>query len=187
VVTTDTLTELFERPYEQSFGIRFGTFHERSLVRLRGGIDYDRGLVKPGGGHAGQHTASFGLEKHFQGSPYSVGIDVALARKSVGPDDGPNDARVAVRWRYALDGGFRAKGVAAAPPMAPTPERTVVRNEVAISGSASFRINDATLDDAAIAELARLVDTLKRSLAGTVEIVGHTCDLGDDNYNAALS
>src|SRR5690606_5437284 len=187
VVTTDTPTELFERPYEQSIGVRFGKFHEPGLLRLRGGLDYDRGLRMANGDHAGQGTASIGLEKHFRGSPYSVGIDLELARKHGDPGNDRNDARVAVRWRYALDGGFRATGVAAAPPMAPTPERMVVRNEVAISGSASFRINDATLDDAAVAELARLVDTLKRSLSGTVEIVGHTCDLGDDNYNAALS
>ena len=42
-ITTETLTRLFEHPYEDGIGFRVGHFFEDALLRVRGGLDYERG------------------------------------------------------------------------------------------------------------------------------------------------
>ncbi|AKC86431.1 Ig-like domain-containing protein [Pseudoxanthomonas suwonensis] len=112
LVTTDVLTELFERPYEQGLGVRFGRYYEASLLRLRGGLDYERGGAMLAGDRAGQFTASAGIEKHFAGTRHSVALDVAHARKYGPFENDRDDTRAMVRWRFEFGRMFR---VAAAP------------------------------------------------------------------------
>jgi outer membrane protein OmpA-like peptidoglycan-associated protein len=193
VVTTDTLTETFAHPYEQGIGVRLGRFYERGLVRLRGGLDYERGDAMLEGERASQFSATLGVEKYFIGSGHSLAFDLAQARRRGPFETDRDDTRATVRWRYEFGKPFRGVGTAvpalaaAAPVSAPAARPSLVRNEVELSGEALFAFNRAVLTEAAKADLWFLVEMLKTSLVGTVEIVGHTCDLGSEAYNQALS
>lgn len=199
-ITIDTLTEQFERPYRHGLGVRFGRFLEGPAVRLRAGLDYERGSDLLAGDHASQATASLGLEKHFRGTGHSLALAVEHLRKS-GPFDRPafggerSDTRGALLWRYEFGGAFRPveafrevelqREVVEPAPGGDAPR--VLRNEVELSGEALFAFDSATVAPAAQAELAPLVAALRDRRVGEVTIVGHTCDLGPAAYNQGLS
>lgn len=49
-----------------------------------------------------------------------------------------------------------------------------------------FRLDSVELDACARCQLDRVVEYMNEHPKDTVEIVGHTCDLGDEEYNEAL-
>lgn len=198
-ITTETLTQLFEHPYEDGLGFRVGHFFENALLRVRGGLDYERGDALLGDDSASQTTASIGLEKYFRGSNHSLALNLEHYRKD-GPFDRPayggkrDDTRASLLWRYDFGTPFRpvqpyqdievSREVTEPAPVA---EPQVIRNEVSLSGEALFAFDSAMLTPAAQAELVPLVASLRSSSVGEVEIVGHTCDIGTEAYNQGLS
>jgi outer membrane protein OmpA-like peptidoglycan-associated protein len=198
-ITIDTLTELFEHPYEDGVGLRVGHFFEDALLRVRGGLDYERGDAFLDDDDASQVGVSAGIEKFFSGSGHSLALDVGHYRKS-GPFDRSefggerDDTRASLLWRYDFGTPFRAvqpmrdievsrEVVEPAPVAAPQ----AMRNEVQLSGEALFGFDSADLTAAAQAELAPLVAALRGNSVGSVDIVGHTCDIGAEAYNQGLS
>lgn len=198
-VTTETLTQLFEHPYEDGIGFRVGHFFENALLRVRGGLDYERGDALLDDDSASQTTASVGFEKFFRGSGHSLALNLAHYRKD-GPFDRPafggkrDDTRASLLWRYDFGTPYRpvqpyqdievSREVTEPAPMA---EPQVIRNEVSLSGEALFAFDSAMLTPVAQAELAPLVTSLRSHGVGEVEIVGHTCDIGTEAYNQGLS
>lgn len=200
-ITTATHTLQFERPYRHGLGVRFGRFLDGPALRLRAGLDYERGSDLLDSDHASQATASLGLEKQFRGTGHSLALSLEHLRKSgpfedrraPGRDD--SDTRGALLWRYEFGGAFRPveafrdvevqREVVEPAPGGDAPR--VLRNEVELSGEALFGFDSAVLSPAAQAELAGLVAVLRERRVGEVRIVGHTCDLGPAAYNQALS
>lgn len=88
-ITIDTLTESLEHPYEHGVGLRVSRFFEPALLRLRAGLDYERGEALLQGDAADQLNAMVGVEKHFRGSGHSLALEVEHFRK-----DGPFIQRV---------------------------------------------------------------------------------------------
>jgi outer membrane protein OmpA-like peptidoglycan-associated protein len=193
IITTDTLTELFEHPYEHGLGLRVGRFFDNGLLRLRAGLDYERGEALLAGDEASQLAASVGIEKYFANSGHSVALDVEHARRDGPFDDGRDDTRATLLWRYEFGQPFRAVAAEVVPAVAverapaSSAPPALVRNEVELSAEALFALDRAELTDTASADLRPLLDALKTRRVGIVEIVGHTCDLGSDDYNRALS
>src|SRR5690606_24607294 len=91
---------------------RVGHFFEDALLRLRGGLDYERGDALLAGDDASQVSASVGVEKYFSGSNHSLALNLEHYRKS-GPFDRPqfggkrSDNRAALLWRYDFGSPFR--------------------------------------------------------------------------------
>ena len=67
--TIDTLTEAFEHPYDNGVGVRFGKYFDDPLLRVRGGLDYERGKYD-----SDQWTLSLGLDKYFADTGFSVSL-----------------------------------------------------------------------------------------------------------------
>ena len=99
--TTKTST----KAYDYGVGGSVGTFLKDSNMRVRAGIDHewsdDVGL---GEKDAKNTTLSAGVEKLFQGTPHSLGLDVAASKKSGGLD-GNSDTDVNGRLSYHYDFG----------------------------------------------------------------------------------
>lgn len=198
-ITIDTLTELFEHPYENGLGLRVGHFFEPALLRLRGGLDYERGDAFLDDDDASQLGATLGVEKYFSGSGHSLALEVGHFRKS-GPFDRPafggerSDTRAALLWRYEFGSPYRPVQPMRAVEVsrevtepAPAAAPQVLRNEVQLSGEALFAFDSDVVSAAAQAELAPLVAALRERAVGPVAVVGHTCDIGPEAYNQGLS
>ncbi len=99
--TTKTST----KAYDYGVGGSVGTFLKDSNMRVRAGIDHewsdDVGL---GEKDAKNTTLSAGIEKFFQGTPHSLGLDVAASKKSGGLDTN-TDTDVNGRLSYRYDFG----------------------------------------------------------------------------------
>lgn len=198
-ITTETLTELFEHPYEDGIGFRVGRFFEEPLLRVRGGLDYERGDALLDDDTASQISASIGLEKYFSGSSHSLALNLSYHRKD-GPFDRPayggerDDTRASLVWRYDFGRPYRPvqpyqEVEVTREVIEPVPQSgpQVIRNEVSLSGEALFAFDSAVLTGAAKAELAPLVERLREHSVREVEITGHTCDIGTEAYNQGLS
>ncbi|MBI5092796.1 MAG: OmpA family protein [Candidatus Hydrogenedentes bacterium] len=77
------------------------------------------------------------------------------------------------------------KKVAAAQPPAATPPATPARKFVVLN-NVLFDFDKSVLKPEGKAEVDKLVAELKKYPKDTVQVVGHTCDLGSDAYNQAL-
>lgn len=74
-----------EKAYDYGAGASVGTYLKDSNLRVRGGIDYQWGDEQ--GADEDEATllsVSAGVEKFFQGTPHSVGVDVSAHEKSGG-------------------------------------------------------------------------------------------------------
>lgn len=147
-----------------------------------------------GGDHASQTGVSIGLEKYFRGSGHSLALEIGHHRKQ-GPYDRPEFGGRRERtsanlvWRYDLSNAMRplqpyriVENGAPAPAM---PQ--VVRNQVQIASQELFEFDRSELTPAAQTQLLGLLEALTVRRVGTVEVAGHTCDLGSDAYNQDLS
>ncbi|MBV1777189.1 tandem-95 repeat protein [Burkholderiaceae bacterium DAT-1] len=190
--TTLTTTRAFTQAYEQGVGARVGRFDPSTLIRLSGGLDYEWGKSA---NH--QVTASVDLEKYFEQSPHSLALHWEFGRKSGEFVEHTSEHRAQLVWRYALGGhGFaRQKQIRMTPyietvpaRMGSKPETVLVKHAITINTDAFFDYGKYVLRDDALASLAKLTQSLRKAqLDGMVKITGHTCDLGSDKYNLALS
>lgn len=202
-ITTTTIFRTFERPYDYGLGLRLGTFVEPALLRIAGGLDYEWGRSD-----SRQTTGSLALEKFFYNSPHSVALVGEYFRKSGQFETDRDDHRVSLVWRYEFGGkSYRpireSKVVkverpapepveAALPPAAepakPRLEKRPVKVSASMSADAFFKFDSAELTAEAKKALDGAIATLKANkFEGSVQLTGHTCDIGEDDYNLRLS
>ena len=189
--TIETLTDFFERPYEHGIGVRLGGYFDDPLLRVRGGIDYEKGDFD-----SSQTTLSLGFDKYFRNSGFSLTLQGEALRKTGDYETDKSDTRGWLLLRYDIGQNFRAREpfrmvevstpaeAAATPPAEPQ----VVRNEVRMDGDAFFGFDQSTLRPDAIAALDELVAKLESvSRVSRVSVVGHTDSVGPVDYNQRLS
>ena len=187
--TIDTLTETFEHPYDNGVGVRFGKYFDEPLLRVRGGLDYERGKYS-----SDQWTLSLGLDKYFANTGFSVSLLGESLHKSGDFEIDRNDTRGWLLLRYDIGQNYRPRAPfrmvevehadAAPAPSAPQ----VVRNEVRLDGDAFFDFDHSELRADARAALDELIAKLKStSRVSRVSVVGHTDSVGSVAYNQKLS
>ncbi|NCT66955.1 MAG: tandem-95 repeat protein [Rhodanobacteraceae bacterium] len=189
--TIDTLTRLFEHPYDNGVGVRFGRYFDAPLLRLRGGLDYERGRYG-----AEQWTASLGFDKYIANTGFSVSLFGEALRKRGEFEVDKDDTRAWLLLRYDIGQNYRPREpyrlvevARPAPEAAPVPaEPQVVRNEVRLDGDAFFGFDRHDLRPDAVAALDALIARLSSaSRVSRVAIVGHTDAIGSVAYNQKLS
>ncbi|MEP7097167.1 MAG: Ig-like domain-containing protein [Dokdonella sp.] len=189
--TIDTLTQYFEHPYDDGLGLRFGKYFDQPLLRVRGGLDYERGKYS-----SDQWTLSLGLDKYIANTGFSVSLLGEALRKSGQFETDKNDTRGWLLLRYDIGQNYRAREPyrmveveRRAPPAAAVPAAPqVVRNEVKLDGDAFFGFDKSALRPDAIAALDALIAKLKSAdRVSRVSVVGHTDSVGSVAYNQKLS
>ena len=189
--TIDTLTRFYEHPYENGVGVRLGRYFDDPLLRLRGGLDYERGRYG-----SDQLTLSLGLDKYFANTGFSLSLQGEALRKNGDFETDENDTRGWLLLRYDFDQTFRAREpyrmvqVEKRVPdtSAPLPAPQVIRNDVRLDGDAFFDFDHADLRPDAVAALDALIAKLgSAGRVSRVSVVGHTCDIGTEAYNQQLS
>ncbi len=189
--TIDTLTRYFEHPYDDGLGLRFGRYFDEPLLRVRGGLDYERGKYS-----SDQWTLSLGLDKYIAHTGFSVSLLGEVLRKSGDFETDRNDTRGWLLLRYDIGQNYRAREPyrmveveRRAPEAAPVPAAPqVVRNEVKLDGDAFFNFDKAALRPDAVAALDALIAKLKSAdRVSRVSVVGHTDSVGSIAYNQKLS
>ncbi|MBK8284812.1 MAG: tandem-95 repeat protein [Ahniella sp.] len=189
--TVNTLTEVFEKPYDEGVGARVGRFFEPSLLRVQGGLDHERGDFD-----SDQTTVSFGVEKFFNDSRHSLALDAEYLDKNGDFETDRNDTRAMLTWRYELGErhNFRVREPFTTEEVKRTVEKqipsepVVIRNELRMNADAFFELDRAVLTEAGRNALTDLVGAMNSDRrVGPIDIVGHTCDLGADAYNQSLS
>lgn len=190
--TVTTVTDFFEHPYDHGLGVRLGEYFDDSLLRVRGGLDYERGKHSVG---ADQLTVSAGIDKYFRNTGWSLSLDGEHLRKSGDFETDKSDTRGWLTLRYEFGQSFRPKqpyrSVQVEQPSADkifAPEPQVVRNEVKLDGDAFFDFDHAELRPDAVAALDELLAKLKSNQrVSRISVIGHTDSIGTDAYNQALS
>ncbi len=186
--TVETITDLFEEPYEWGLGLRAGRYFDNQLVRLRGGLDYESGDFG-----SSQTTGSLSLDKHFANTPHSLSLRTSYYSKSGDFVEDRNDLRGSLVYSYSFGGHsyrpvreYREIEVTREPE--PQYEERVVATEVTLSDQATFDFDSSELRPAARSTLNELVDAIREGgLVSTIQVVGHTCDIGTAEYNQGLS
>ncbi len=206
-VTNTTITQYYQKAYDYGFGLRAGTWLTPAQVRLSLGLDHERGKFS-----SRQNTVTVGLEKFFTGSPHSVGLMLERYSKSGQYETAGSGTRALLTYRYSFGGSTYAEPSGwretrslqqketpgsttqetvrqSAPPVVATRQETrIVKTTASMTSDAFFALNKADLTPVARRELERIAQILKSTeRAGNIHVVGHTCDLGSDAYNLALS
>jgi outer membrane protein OmpA-like peptidoglycan-associated protein len=186
----ETVTEWFEEPYERGLGLRAERFFEDPLIRLRGGLDYEEGDFS-----SSQLTASLSLDKRFHNSPHGLSFRTSYAHKDGDFVIDDNDLRGSVVYSFSFGGAsssFRPsrqyRDVEVEVPGEPRTEERVTVNEVTLTDRTTFDFDKAVLKPAAentLDEILAVIDDA--GLVGDIQIVGHTCDIGTEEYNQGLS
>lgn len=188
--TIETLIRSFEHPYENGVGLRFGSYFDEPLLRVRGGFDYEKGKYS-----SNQSTVSLGIDKLFRNSPFSLSVQGEYARKSGDFETDKSDARGWLLLRYDFGKSYRAvepfrliEVRTPAPAATAATETQVIRNDVRLDGDAFFRFDHAELNADAIAALDELIGKLKSDArVSRVTVSGHTDSVGPEAYNQKLS
>ncbi len=189
--TIDTLTQAFEHPYDNGVGLRFGKYFDEPLLRVRGGLDYERGKYS-----SDQWTLSLGLDKYIANTGFSVSLLGEALRKSGDFETNKNDTRGWLLLRYDIGQNYRAREPfkmvqveRRAAEVAPAPAAPqVVRNEVKLDSDAFFNFDHSDLRPDAVAALDELIAKLKSSSrVSRVNVIGHTDSVGSVAYNQKLS
>jgi len=187
--TIDTLTEAFEHPYDDGVGLRVGRYFDDPLLRVRGGLDYERGKYD-----SDQWTLSLGLDKYFANTGFSVSLLGESLHKGGDFEHDKNDTRGWLLLRYDIGQNYRAREpyrmvqVERPAPAAAAPAPQVIRNEVKLDGDAFFDFDHADLRADARAALDELLAKLKSAnRVSRVAVVGHTDSVGTVAYNQKLS
>ncbi len=189
--TLERVVDWYEAPYEWGAGVRIGRYMDRALIRLRGGLDYEDG--KHG---SSQTTASFSIDKFFANTPHSLSLRTGFARKSGDFVEDRNDLRGSLVYSYSFGGNYRPREryeeqeVTVEPDTADRPryEERMVATEVTLSDKATFAFDRSELRPAARATLDELIAEIEEGgLVSTLNVVGHTCDIGTEEYNQGLS
>lgn len=188
--TTTVTTRLFEQAYDWGVGVRAGHWLDSRLARIRGGLDYEDGDFD-----SSQATVSLGFDKYFANTGHSVTLELEHAEKDgdFEPDD--SDTRAWLLWRYDFGNAYRAaqpqyrevkvpREVTVEVPADPV----VVKNDVRLDTESFFDFDRSELKPEAIAALDAIVDEVQgNARVSKVSVVGHTCDIGTDEYNQGLS
>lgn len=188
--TIETLTRRFDRAYDDGVGLRFGKFIDPALLRVRGGLDHERGKYS-----SSQSTLSLGLEKYISDTGFSVALQAEHLRKRGDFVADRSDTRGWLMVRYEFGQTYRPREpfrmvqvevpVAAA---AEQPQPQVVRNQVKLDGDAFFAFDHHDLSADAVRALDALLAQLHSDArVSRVAIVGHTDAIGSVEYNQGLS
>jgi outer membrane protein OmpA-like peptidoglycan-associated protein len=187
--TLTTTTRSFEQAYDHGAGARVGRFFDGALARLRGGVDYEWGDYD-----SEQLTFSAGFDKFFNDSGHSLSLEVEHYERDGDFVRDDSDTRAWLFWRYDIGGAFRPTEpvrmveVAREVSVERAGDPVVVRNEVRIDSEQFFGLDSAVLSDEVRAELTEVVASLKSAQRiSRIEVIGHTCDLGSEAHNQALS
>ncbi|RTZ63812.1 MAG: hypothetical protein DSZ29_06385 [Aquificaceae bacterium] len=85
-------TAVSEKAYDYGVGATVGTFIEEANARVHAGVDYQWGDEQGAGEDEATLLAiSAGVEKFFQDSPHSVGLDISTSQKDGGYKANKND------------------------------------------------------------------------------------------------
>jgi outer membrane protein OmpA-like peptidoglycan-associated protein len=187
VDTLQRVTDIFEKPYDWGLGLRAGRYYDDRLLRLRGGLDWEKGDHG-----ASQTLVSFTMERFFAETPYSLALRTGYLRKRGELVDERNDLRATLTFRYSFGRNyqparaFRETMVEVAPE--PRYEERAVASEVTLSDQATFEFDSSALREPARETLRELVAAIREGgLIGRIRVVGHTCDIGTAEYNQGLS
>lgn len=193
--TTTVLTETFEQAYDYGIGARVGRFFDQPNLRIQGGLDYEWGDFS-----SDQVTLSGTAEKFFTGTGHSLALSVEHFEKSGDFEIDDSDTRATLIWRYAFGRSYRprttahassAPAAAATPTLAearPVEETRIVRSNVDMEADAFFELDEAEIEPEARESLQRIADLIMQGeIVGRISVVGHTCDLGPEDYNQQLS
>ncbi len=190
--TIETTTFWYEQAYDVGVGGRIGRFFEPSLLRVSGGLDYEKGDYS-----SKQWTASLSLEKYFRNTGHSLALRVEQLHKTGDYQTGDNnDTRGILLYRYDFGQTYRSTQrfeklktidqVALA--KLKEERRQVMQNQVNLSNRTFFDLDSAELKPESRQLLTDLANKIKRlKLASKITVVGHTCDLGTEQYNQGLS
>ena len=203
-----------DKSYDYGIGGNVGTFIKDSNVRVRAGLDHEWGEdVGAGESTARNTTLSAGIEKFFQGTPHSLGLDVAASKRSGGLKNGSDKTDVNGRLTYRYDFGgasiyqpdrrykrvrveVPSRAVAPRYKSVPTytkkivkkPYKQLVKSTVALEGQTFFKLNSAKLIPSAQARLKQIATEIRKNgYKGSIRITGNTCGLGDPVYDQRLS
>ena len=185
--TLERITETFEKPYDWGLGLRAGQYFDGRLIRLQGGMDYERGDF----GNA-QFTASASLDRFFENTPHGLSLRGGWAHKRGDLRQWRNDWRATLVYSYSFgrhyrpQREFREQAVEVMPE--PRFEERRVATEVTLSDRATFDFDRAELRPAAQATLREVIAAIREGgLIGSIEVIGHTCDMGPVAHNQRLS
>jgi outer membrane protein OmpA-like peptidoglycan-associated protein len=189
--TVETLTKFYEHPYDNGVGVRLGKYFDDPLIRVRGGLDYERGKYS-----SDQVTLTLGVDKYFANTGFSLSLQGEALRKDGDFETDKNDTRGWLLLRYDIGQNFRAREpykmvqventapASAPPPSAPQ----VIRNEVKLDGDAFFNFDRYNLRPDAVAALDELLAKLKSvDRVSRISVVGHADAIGTVAYNQKLS
>ena len=103
---TDTTAAVYEKAFDYGVGGSIGKHLTGANARVRAGLDYQwADEVADNEDRAVMTTVSAGIEKYFQGTPHSVGLDVAASRSEGGYDgDSDTDTTASLSYNYDFGG-----------------------------------------------------------------------------------
>jgi outer membrane protein OmpA-like peptidoglycan-associated protein len=187
--TVTTTTRGFEQAWDHGVGLRAGRFFDDGLARLRGGLDYEWGDFD-----SDQFTVSAGIDKFFPGSPVSLSLEMEHYERDGDFVLDDSDTRGWLFLRWDLGGAFRPTEpfrqveVVREVQVEKAADPVVVRNELRVDSQQFFALDRAELTEEARSTLTALGDALKTGKrVSRIEVAGHTCDLGPEAHNLALS
>lgn len=192
VRTTTSIFDSFEQAFDNSTGFRLGRYFDNQLLRLRGGLDYSNGDFD-----SSQLTVSAGVDKLFSNTGHSISLDIAALNMDGQFVQDDSDTRASLTYRYNFGDSYRpaAWEYDRANPQIEAPaaksvemQQVAVQNEVKLDSDAFFDFDKSAVRDETRVELDRIIGVIKAGkLASSVTIIGHTCSIGTDQYNAGLS
>jgi VCBS repeat-containing protein len=189
--TIEDITRIYEDPYEWGIGARLGKYFNKNLVRLTGGLDYEQGDFS-----SDQLTASLDLEKYFANTGHSLALHVEQLEKGGDFATDKSDTRAFLMYRYDFGKThqpterFEEVKMVDEEALARLKEerRVVVQNEIDLSSMAFFNLDSSKLRDDTMNVLSDLVGKIKaQQLGSKINIIGHTCSIGANDYNQVLS
>ncbi|MGH8172253.1 MAG: OmpA family protein, partial [Rhodanobacteraceae bacterium] len=188
--TIETFTNFYEHPYDNGVGVRLGKYFDDPLIRVRGGLDYERGKHS-----ADQFTLSLGIDKYFANTGFSLSLEGETLHKSGDFETDDSDTRGWLLLRYSFGQSFRAREPyrmvqveKSVPDPAPPATPQVIRNEVKLDGDAFFDFDHSNLRPDAVAALDELLAKLKSAeRVSRIGVIGHTDSVGTVEYNQKLS
>ena len=189
--TIETITKTFEQAYDWGIGGRIGKFYNANLVRLTGGLDYESGDFS-----SDQLTASIDVEKYFKNTGHSLALSVRQLKKDGLFETDKNDTRAYLMYRYDFGQTYQPTErfeeikVVDEDALARLKEqrKVVIQNEIDLSSMAFFNLDSSQLRGDTINALKDLATQIKaQKLGSKINIVGHTCSIGTDDYNQSLS
>ena len=189
---TTSIFDSFEQAFDYGTGFRLGRYFDSQLLRLRGGLDYGHGDFD-----SSQLTISAGIDKLFSNTGHSISLDVAALNLDGQFVQDDSDTRASLTYRYNFGESYRPAAweydranLQVETPAARSVEmqQIAVQNEVKLDSDAFFDFDKSAVREETRAELDRIITIIKAGkLASSVTVIGHTCSIGTDAYNAALS